>query len=146
LDARFAEMLFARKEPDMQTELQARLPTFAIMTAVFAIFVAPSTASAAGDAAAGKQVLARCAACHSTVSGENKVGPSLAGIFGRKSGSETGYSYSAALKAATITWDERTLDQYLANPAANVPGTKMLVGLPNAADRENIIAYLQTLK
>jgi cytochrome c len=145
LDARFAEMLSARKEPEMQNEVQARLPTFTIMIATSAIFVAPSTATAAGDAAAGKQVFARCAACHSTVSDENKVGPSLTGIFGRKSGSETGYSYSAALKAATITWDERTLDQYLANPAANVPA-KMLVGLPNAADRENIIAYLRTLK
>jgi len=130
----------------MQTELLARLPTFTIMTAVSAIFVAPSTASEVGDAAAGKQVFARCAACYSMASGENKVGPSLAGVFGRKSGSEASFSYSAALKAANITWDENSLDQYLANPSANVPGTKMLVGLPSVADRQNIIAYLRTFK
>ena len=91
-------------------------------------------------------MFARCAACHSTAPGENKVGPSLAGVFGRKSGSEPGYSYSAALKAANITWDESTLDQYLANPGTDIHGTKMLVSVPSAADRQNVIAYLQTLK
>ena len=75
-------------------------------------------ASAAGDAAAGQEVFARCTPYHSTAPSEKKVVPSLAGVFGRKSGSEPGYSYSAALKAANITWDEHTLDQFLANPAA----------------------------
>jgi cytochrome c len=110
------------------------------------MFALSSPAPAAGDPAAGQQVFARCAACHSTAPGENKVGPSLAGVFGRKSGSEPGYGYSAALKAANITWDESTLDQYLANPGADIHGTKMLVSVPNVADRQNVIAYLQTLK
>jgi cytochrome c len=131
----------------MQTKLNQRVAVFTIAAAaIFAILVASLTASAAGDQAIGQQLFARCAACHSTELGENKVGPSLAGVFGRKSGSEAGFSYSTALKAANITWDEHTLDQYLANPAADVPGTKMPVGVPSAADRQNIIAYLQTLK
>lgn len=130
----------------MQAELNAPVPVFTIAVAISAIFVGSLTASAAGDQAIGQQLFTRCAACHSTVPGENKVGPSLAGVFGRKSGSETGFSYSAALKAANITWDEHTLDQFLANPAAMVPGTKMVVSIPNETERQNVIAYLQTLK
>jgi len=107
---------------------------------------AASRATAAGDPAAGQQVFARCAACHSAAPRENEIGPSLAGVFGRKSGSEPGYSYSDALKAANITWNEATLDQYLANPGADIHGTKMLVSVPSAADRQNLIAYLQTLQ
>ena len=101
--------------------------------------------SAAGDAAAGQDVFARCAPCHSIGPGEKKVGPSLAGVFGRKSASEPGYSYSAALKAANITWDEHTLDQFLANPAGDVHGTKMFITIPNATTREDLIAYLKSL-
>jgi cytochrome c len=105
-----------------------------------------SPAKADGDAAAGKQVFARCAACHSTKPGENKIGPSLAGVFGRKSGSEPGYNYSAALKAANIIWDAQTLDKFLANPASDVHGTKMFINVSAASDRQNVIAYLKTLK
>jgi len=108
--------------------------------------LAASSAGAAGDATVGKQVFARCAACHSTTPGDNKVGPSLAGVLGRKSGAEPDYNYSPALKSANITWDEHALDQFLTNPAADVHGTKMFVNVPDAADRQNVIAYLGTLK
>jgi len=74
------------------------------------------------------------------------MGPSLAGVFGRKSGSAPGYNYSPALKSAGITWDEQELDKYLANPSVDIPGTKKVMGLPNAADRQKVIAYLETLK
>src|SRR5438093_528315 len=67
----------------------------------------------------------RCAGCHSTQAGQNKVGPSLAGVFGKPSGSVTGYAYSAALKNAQLTWDEQTLDKFLQNPGGLVHGTKM---------------------
>jgi cytochrome c len=103
-------------------------------------------AEAAGDAAAGEHVFARCTTCHSAKAGENKIGPSLAGVFGRKSGSEPGYNYSPALKSAGITWDEQELDKYLANPPADVHGTKMVISVPNVEDRQNVIAYLKTLK
>jgi cytochrome c len=105
------------------------------------------SAALAADPAAGQKVFAsRCSACHTAEPGVNKVGPSLAGVFGRKSGSETGFKYSAALKAANITWDEKTLDQFLENPSGDVHGTSMFVSLPSAEDRQNVIAYLKTLK
>jgi cytochrome c len=72
-----------------------------------------SKAEAAGDATAGEHVFARCIVCHSAKAGENKIGPSLAGVFGRKSGS------APALQSAGITWDEQELDKYLANPPAD---------------------------
>jgi cytochrome c len=106
-----------------------------------------STTSAAGDAAAGQQVFAaRCGVCHATEVGVKKFGPSLAGVFGRKSGMEAGYEYSSALKGAAIAWDEKTLDRYIENPPADVPGTKMPVTLPDSDARQNVIAYLKTLK
>ena len=106
----------------------------------------PSQARAEGDAAAGEHVFARCVACHSAKAGENKIGPSLAGVFGRKSGAEPGYNYSPALKSAGVTWDEQELDKFLANPGADIHGTKMLLAVPGAEDRQNVIAYLKTLK
>jgi cytochrome c len=129
----------------MQRTIDAIIPALAITTAVVAMLIA-SSAKAAGDAKAGQQVFARCAACHSTTPGENKIGPSLAGLFGRKNGSEPGYNYSPALKAANITWDEHNLDQFLANPTADVHGTKMFISVPAAADRRNVISYLETLR
>jgi cytochrome c len=114
--------------------------------ASFAVLVSSSVVRAAGDPTAGQQVFARCATCHSTMPGENKIGPSLAGVFGRKSGSEPGYGYSDALKAANITWNEHNLDQFLTNPQGDVHGTKMFISVPDATDRQNVIAYLETLK
>jgi len=114
-----------------------------ICTSTIAIL---SKAEAAGDAVVGEHVFARCTVCHSPKAGENKIGPSLAGVFGRKSGSAPGYNYSSALKSADITWDEQALDKYLANPPADVHGTKMVITIPNAEDRQNVIAYLKTLK
>ena len=112
-----------------------------------ALVLGSSTGLAAGDAAAGQQLFAsHCGICHATQPGVNKIGPSLAGVFGRKSGTEAGYNYSPALKAAAITWDEKELDKFLQNPAADVHGTKMVVSVPGNDDRQNVIAYLKTLK
>src|SRR5262245_31676593 len=115
----------------MRKTIDAIIAALAVATGLAAMLAA-SSVRAAGDATAGKQVFARCAACHSTRPGENEIGPSLAGVFGRKSGSEPGYNYSPALKAASITWDEHTLDQFLTNPAADVHGTKMFINVPAA--------------
>jgi cytochrome c len=115
--------------------------------AIAALPLDASPALAAGDAAAGKQTFTTtCAACHSTQPGVNMIGPSLAGIVGSKSGAVPGYSFSPALKAANITWDEQTLGKFLANPSADVHGTKMPISVPSAEERQNIIAYLKTLK
>jgi len=102
---------------------------------------------AAGDPAAGKQFFAlHCSACHATEPGVNKIGPSLAGVVGRKSGSAPGFNYSPALQAANITWDKQTLDKWLQNPMGDVHGSRMVLTIPHAADRQMVIAYLETLK
>lgn len=105
-------------------------------------------AQAAGDAAAGKSIFqGQCSICHAVQQGRNMVGPSLFGVVGRKSGGEAGYNYSPPFKTLGVTWDEATLDKYLADPRAMVPGTKMTYGgLKDDAKRANLIAYLATLK
>ncbi len=105
-------------------------------------------AAAAGNVAGGKAVFrSHCAICHSTLPGRNKVGPSLFGVVGRKSGSEPGYNYSAAMKNSDLVWTEDELEKYLKSPHAIVPGTKMsFPGLQNPQQRADVIAYLATLK
>jgi cytochrome c len=116
------------------------------LAAIAALLLGSLPSLAAGDAAAGKQAFATtCGACHSTEPGVNKLGPSLAGVVGRKSGAVPGYNFSPALTAANITWDEQTLDKFLEKPSADVHGTKMIVSVPNAEHRSDIIAYLKTL-
>jgi cytochrome c len=111
------------------------------------MLVSSSTALAAGDPTAGQTVFAaRCAACHSTKPDDNKIGPSLASIVGTKSGTVPGFNFSTAMKDANVTWDDANLDKYLANPNGFVHGTKMFVNLPSDTDRQNVIAYLSTLK
>lgn len=96
------------------------------------------------SAAAGQQVFeTTCTTCHS-LSG-NKVGPPLAGVVGRKAGSVPGYPYSAALAHAGVVWTADTLDKWLAGPQHFVPGALMPFSLPDAARRQDIIAYLKTL-
>jgi cytochrome c len=105
------------------------------------------TAWADGDAAAGKEVFKKCALCHSPDAGVNKIGPSLHGIVGRHSGSIENFTYSPAMKSADKVWDEATLNTYLTDPRGLVPGTKMIFpGLKDEKDRQNVIAYLETLK
>ena len=111
------------------------------------VLVTSSTALAAGDPTAGEKAYAsHCAVCHATTPGENKIGPSLAGIVGSKSGTVPGFNFSTAMKEANVTWDDANLDKYLANPSGFVHGTKMFVNLPSESDRQNVIAYLDTLK
>jgi cytochrome c len=106
-----------------------------------------SAAYADGDAAAGKKTFSKCGVCHLVQPGKTLTGPSLFGVVGRHSASVEKFSYSDAMKKADVTWDTETLDKYLTDPKAMVPGTKMAFpGLPNADDRANVIAYLATLK
>ncbi len=109
--------------------------------------LASSSANAA-DEAAGKALFGqKCALCHAPVQGQNKIGPSLWNVVGRKAGSLPDYTYSDAMKNADRVWNPTTLSDYLTNPRAKIPGVKMIfAGLPNETDRQNIIAYLSTLK
>jgi cytochrome c len=99
----------------------------------------PSFAS--GDAAHGATVYHECMICHSL--DKNGIGPRHRGVFGRKAGSVPDYDYSAALKAADIVWNETALDQWLTNPQAFVPGTKMMFSVSNAQDRADVIEFLK---
>ncbi|MGC2411929.1 MAG: copper-containing nitrite reductase, partial [Stellaceae bacterium] len=99
---------------------------------------------AAGDIEEGHKVFRKCQACHSLQAGKELVGPSLAGIIGRKSGAEPGFSYSPAMKEANIIWDAQTLAAYLTDPQKAVPGNRMpFPGLKSDHDRADVIAFLQ---
>jgi cytochrome c len=115
-----------------------------VVPALIALSALASPASAEGDPAKGEKIFARCKACHTVEAGKNKVGPSLAGVVGRHSGSIADFKYSDAMHNANLTWDEATLDKYLADPKGFVPGNKMLFpGLKNEQDRQDVIAYLK---
>jgi len=102
--------------------------------------------ASAQDVAAGKQVYAQCAACHS-IDGSHGVGPSLQGVIGRQAGSAPGFRFSRAMKGAGYPWDAKTLDAYIANPQGAVPGNVMpYAGLADARQRADLIAYLASLK
>jgi cytochrome c len=87
-----------------------------------------------------------CGACHTNKPNQNRIGPSLFGVIGRHAGSAPGFDYSTAMKGAAVTWNADTLDRYLADPKATVPGNKMpYAGVKNEERRKNLIAYLSTL-
>lgn len=117
----------------------------AIMAAAVA-FAGSAGAAMAQDAAAGEQIyVKKCKVCHQL--GKNAVGPDLTGIIGRKSGSVEGFNYTDANKNSGITWDEATFKEYIKDPKKKIPGTKMVfAGLPEEKDRNDLTAYLVTLK
>ncbi|MEK9661653.1 MAG: cytochrome c family protein [Alphaproteobacteria bacterium] len=105
--------------------------------------VAPLLATA--DPAAGEKIAKRCAACHSfDKGGANKVGPNLYGVVGANVAAHEGFTYSGAMSEHGGTWDYAALNEFLANPKAYVPGTKMsFAGLKSVKDRAALIAYLR---
>ena len=115
------------------------------LAAVFLVLAAAAPAAAEGDAARGKRVFNKCKACHLLGdTGKKKIGPHLAGIFGRKAGAIAGFRYSKAMKKADIVWDEKTIDAYIAAPRKFLKGNKMaFAGVRKAKDRADVIAYLK---
>jgi len=115
------------------------------VAAAAVLAVLSGAALADGDVEDGKKVFNKCKACHSLEAGQNKIGPSLAGVIGRPAGSVEGFKYSDAMKNSGVVWDAETLDKYLADPKGFIPGNKMaFVGLKKEDDREDVIAYLQS--
>jgi cytochrome c len=102
-----------------------------------------------GDAAAGKAYFTQtCRQCHSAEPGDGggEIGPSLIGVFGRPAGvGDTRFAYSAALPNSKLVWNAATLDRFLTDPATTVPGTTMVIPIPVKQDRDNVIAYFQSL-
>jgi cytochrome c len=118
----------------------------AFLAAASIVGATPASADTApnGDAAHGEALYQGCQACHSV--DDNDLGPKHRGVVGRRAGSVEGYSYSTALKNSNLTWDEATLDSWLTNPSALVPGTKMFFKIDDPQARSDIIAYLKELK
>lgn len=117
------------------------LITLALLLAAIALL--PFVAFAAeGDPVAGEAIYKRCGGCHSI--DRNRVGPMHLGLFGRKAGSVEGFHYSKAMRDSGIVWNEGTLDKFLENPRAMVPGTKMTyAGVKDPQERADLIAYLK---
>jgi len=110
-------------------------------------------ASAAGDAAKGKEAFAKCAICHQVgPNAKTLVGPELNGIVGRKAASVEGYPYSPGMKKLGdegFVWSEANIDKWITDPKAMLPQSPMALafqGVPDADERANIIAYLATQK
>ena len=127
--------------------MTVRLQSFVPYGALALLLAAIGPAHAAGDAAHGKQVFATCGICHSDRAGEVKFGPPLFGVVGRKAASVSGFPYSPAIrKLDDVTWTPEQIFKWLADPAKMAPGTAMSFNLPSEPDRQDVIAYLETLK
>lgn len=110
----------------------------------------PAADAAIAEVAAASReapaAFAQCRTCHQVAPGKHGVGPSLAGIYGKPAGSMPGYTYSSAMMASGLAWDEATLGAFLEAPRKTVPGTKMVYpGLKDAAQRAEVIGYLKTI-
>src|SRR5882757_8249641 len=112
---------------------------------IAAVFAAPVRALADGDAKAGQALFAdRCVACHSAQP-TRKPAPLLEGVYGRRAGTAPNYTYSAALRNASVTWDAQTLEKWLTDPPAFIPGVNMQAQVNDPGQRADIIAYLKSM-
>jgi len=109
-----------------------------------ALVLATRPSGAGGDAGRGQKFYEECIACHSLERGVHGIGPSLHGVFNRTAGELSDYRYSPALKRSGIVWTADTLDAFIADSQQFLPANRMpFAGMPNAADRADLIAYLQ---
>jgi cytochrome c len=121
------------------------------LVATLLVFVIGDVVGAADapDAAAGKAYFEKtCAQCHSAVDGDGggEIGPTLFNLIGRQAGTgDTQFPYSKALKDSKLVWSGESLDRFLENPVAAVPGTTMPMPVPEKKDRGNLIAFFQSL-
>jgi cytochrome c len=115
-----------------------------VTAALFMTLLPAGVAHAGGDAARGEAKFQDCAACHRLEAGANNVGPSLHGVFTRKAAELADFRYSPAIKRSGVAWTPETLDTFIADPQAMVPGNRMpYAGMASPSDRADLIAYLQ---
>jgi cytochrome c len=117
-----------------------------LSTLVVAASMAAASVAPAQDATAGKSSFNKCVICHAIGAGaKNKVGPELNGLDGRKSGTAEGYSYSDANKNSGITWNKEQFLDYIKDPKAMMPGTKMaFAGIKDPTEAQNLWAYISS--
>ena len=115
-----------------------------LMVSVLAL-AASSGIAFAGDVAAGQTVFKKCATCHDVgETARNKVGPLLNGLEGRNAGTIPGYNYSGANTDSGIVWGEATFKEYIKDPKAKIPGTKMVFpGIKNEKEADDLWSFLQ---
>jgi cytochrome c2 len=115
-----------------------------VVAALFMTLLPVGAAGADSDVVRGEVKFQDCAACHKLEAGANNVGPSLHEIFQRKAGDLADFRYSPAIKRSGITWTPETLDKFITDPQAMVPGNRMpYAGMASPGDRADLIAYLQ---
>src|SRR5258708_436829 len=144
-------MAGARERGPGQISVLRELTMRTIRSLSFAVAALVSAASGPalaqqGDAQRGAQAFRACAACHSLEPNKNMTGPSLAGVLGRKAGTLKSFDrYSPALKSAQVTWDAKTLEDWLAEPERVIPGNHMTIpGITDARTRADLIAFLES--
>ena len=118
-----------------------------VMAVALALSLALTEIAAAADDASGEQVFNNnCRTCHSWKQDDNRLGPNLHGIVGRKAGSANGFAYSQSMKNSGVTWDEATLDKFIAGPDTVVPNNNMkpYTGISDAGTRKQIIDFLKS--
>jgi cytochrome c len=122
----------------MRLTVHSKAGTFCILAAAL---TAAQGAERAGDALKGKALYeSRCTACHSL--DHSRIGPAHRGVFGRHVAQVAGFDYSPALRRAHVVWNAKSLDRWLINPEAFIPGQKMGYTVPDGQDRADIIAFL----
>jgi|SRR5262249_47485004 len=115
-----------------------------VLVGLATLVVAAGAAHAGGDVARGEQRYEECVACHAKEASANGIGPNLHGVFDRKAGTLSDFRYSAAMRRSGITWTEETIDKFINDPQGVVPANRMpYAGMADAADRADLIAYLQ---
>jgi cytochrome c len=136
--------------PELINEKQVVLSVLLVMANLWAPFGAAAAAPEASATPPAKPPpqFSICAACHTTsADGANSMGPNLRGVVGRKAGTAPGFQYSRPMRDSGIRWTPQELDSFLTNVSGKVPGTLMpFNGLPDAQDRQAVIAYLKSLK
>ena len=130
----------------MMAQYRKRMGLMAALSTTACLLSSPSALPQAATEPASEQQAFNnaCRTCHVTRDGDNRLGPNLHKVMGRKAGSLPNYSYSSAMKEADFTWDEAKLDRFIASPDEIVPGNKMKPygGLANKEDRAKIVAFL----